>query len=69
MLSRILIFWGFITTLLDDIHVILGHIPYPLVSYKFYLFVQTILIEMMSFVMTFWGFHHVVLVAMLGHIP
>ena len=27
--SHILIFGGFITSLLDGIHVILGHIPYP----------------------------------------
>ena len=29
MLSHILIFRGFITSLLDGIHVILGHDPYP----------------------------------------
>ena len=28
MLSHVLIGWGFITSLLDDIHVILRHIPY-----------------------------------------
>ena len=28
MLSHVLIGWGFITSLLDDIHVILSNIPY-----------------------------------------
>ena len=32
MMSHILIFGGFIKSLLDDIHVILGHIPYSLGS-------------------------------------
>ena len=69
MLSRILIFGGFITSLLDDIHVILGHIPYPLRSSGICLFVHTIVIERMSLVMTFSGFHHVLIDAILGHIP
>ena len=32
MLSHVLISWSFITSLLDDIHVILRHIPYSLGS-------------------------------------
>ena len=54
-----MIFLGFITSLLDDIHVILGHIPYLPRSFGDCLFVHTVLIEMMSLVMTFLGFHHV----------
>ena len=69
MSSHILIFGGFITSLLDDIHVILGHIPYPLGSLGICLFVHTIVIKRMSLVMTFSGFHHVLIDATLGHIP
>ena len=69
MSSHILIFGGFITSLLDDIHVILGHIPYPPRSSGICLFVHTIVIERMSLVMTFSGFHHVLIDATLGHIP
>ena len=69
MSSHILIFWGFITSLLDDIHVILGHIPYPPRSSGICLFVHTIVIGRMSHVMTFSGFHHVLIDATLGHIP
>ena len=69
MSSHILIFGGFITSLLDDIHVILGHIPYLPGSSKICLFVQIIVIERMSLVMTFLGFHHVLIDATLGHIP
>ena len=68
MLSHILIFGGFITSLLDDIHVIPGHIPYPPRSSRICLFVHTIVIERMSLVMTFSGFHHVLIDAILGHI-
>ena len=69
MSSHILIFGGFITSLLDGIHVILGYIPYPLRSSGICLFVNTIIIERMSFLMTFLGFHHVLIDATLGHIP
>ena len=69
MSSHILIFGGFITSLLDDIHVILGHISYPPRSLGICLFVHTIVIERMSLVMTFSGFHHVLIDATLGHIP
>ena len=69
MSSYILIFGGFITSLLDDIHVILRHIPYPPRSSGICLFVHTIVIERMSLVMTFSGFHHVLIDATLGHIP
>ena len=69
MSSHILIFEGFITSLLDDMHVILGHIPYPPRSAGICLFVHTIVIERMSLVMTFSGFHHVLIDATLGHIP
>ena len=69
MLSHILIFEGFITSLLDDIHVILGHIPYLPRSSGICLFVHTIVIERMSLVMTFSGFHHVLIDAILGHTP
>ena len=69
MSSHTLIFGGFITSLLDDIHVILGHIPYPPRSSGICLFVHTIVIERMSLVMTFSGFHHVLIDATLGHIP
>ena len=69
MSSHILIFGGFITSLLDGIHVILGHIPYPLGSSGICLFVHTIVIEMMSLVITFLEFHHVLIDATLGHIP
>ena len=50
------IFWGFITSLLDDMHVILGHIPYPPRSAGICLFVHTIVIERMSLLMKFWDF-------------
>ena len=56
MLSHILIFWGFITSLLDDIHVILRHNPYPSGSSGICLVVHTIVIERMSLVMKFWDF-------------
>ena len=69
MSSHILIFGGFITSLLDDIHVILGHIPYLPGSSGICLFVYTIVIERMSLVMTFLGFHHVLIDVTLGHIP
>ena len=69
MSSHILTFGGFITSLLDDIHVILGHIPYPPRSSGIFLFVHTIVIERMSLVMTFSGFHHVLIDATLGLIP
>ena len=62
------IFGVFITSLLDDMHVILGHIPYPPRSAGICLFVHTIVIERMSLVMTFSGFHHVLMDATLGHI-
>ena len=64
-----LIFGGFITSLLDDMHVILGHIPYPPRSAGICLFMHTIVTERMSLVMTFSGFHHVLIDATLGHIP
>ena len=69
MSSHILIFGCFITSLLDDIHVILGHIPYPLGSSEIFLFVHIFIIERMSLVMTFLGFHHVLIDVTLGHIP
>ena len=69
MSSHILIFGGFITSLLDGIHVILGHIPYPLGLSGICLFMHTIVIERMSLVMTFSGFHLVLIDATLGHIP
>ena len=69
MSSHFLIFGGFITSLLDDMHVILGHIPYPPRSAGICLFVHTIVIERMSLVMTFSGFHHVLIDATLGHTP
>ena len=69
MSSHIFIFWGFITSLLDDIHVILGHIPYSPRSSEICLFVHTVIIERMSLVMTFLGFHHFLIDATLGHIP
>ena len=62
-------YFGIITSLLDDIHVILWHIPYPSGSYRVCLFVQIILIERMSLVMIFFGFHHILLDATLRHIP
>ena len=56
MSSHILIFGGFIISLLDDMHVILGHIPYPPRSAGICLFVHTIIIDRMSLVMKFWDF-------------
>ena len=56
MSNHILIFEGFITSLLDDIHVILGHISYPPRSSGICLFVHTIVIVRMSLVMKFWDF-------------
>ena len=56
MSSHILIFGGFITSLLDDIHVILRHNPYPLGSSGICLLMHTIVIERMSLVMIFWDF-------------
>ena len=64
-----MIFGGFITSILDDMHVILGHIPYPPRSAGICLFMHTIVIERMSLVMTFSGFHHALIDATLGHIP
>ena len=69
MSSHILIFGGFITSLLDGIQVILGHIPYCFGSSGIFLFVHTVITERMSLVMTFLGFHHVLTDAILGHIP
>ena len=69
MSSRILIFGGFITSLLDGIHVILGHIPYPPGSSEICLFVHTMVIERMSLVITFSEFHHVLIDATVRHIP
>ena len=69
MSSHILIFGGFITSLLHAMHVILGHIPYPPRSTGICLFVHTIVTERMSLVMTFSGFHHALIDATLGHIP
>ena len=59
MLRHVLIGWGFITSLLDDIHVILGHIPYSSRSTGICLFMHAVLIKMMILVMTSMGFHHV----------
>ena len=56
MLSHILIFGGFITSLLNDIHVILGHNPYPPGSSGICLLLHTIVIERMSLVIKFWDF-------------
>ena len=56
MSSHILMFWGFITSLLDDIYVIFGHNPYPPGSSIICLVVHTIVIERMSLVMKFWDF-------------
>ena len=56
MSSHILIFGGFTTSLLDDIHVILGNNPYPPGSSGICLVVHTIVIERMSLVMKFWDF-------------
>ena len=67
MSSHILIFRGFITSLLDGRHVILGHIPYSLGSSGICLFVHIVIIERMSLIMTFLGFHHVFINATLGH--
>ena len=66
MSRHILIFSGFITSLSDDIHVILRNNPYPPGSSKFCLFMNTIVIERMSLVMKFLGFHHVLINATLG---
>ena len=69
MLSNVLIGWGFITYLLDGIHVILGHTLYLLGSYGVVcLFVHKVLIEMMSHV-TFLGFIMFQLDVTLGHNP
>ena len=68
MLSHVLIGWGFITSLLDDIHVILRHTPYPSGSNGVCLFVHTVLIEMMSHVL-FLGFIMFLLDVILGHTP
>ena len=54
---------------LDGIHVMLWHIPYSSGSYRVCLFVQTVLIKRMTLVMTFLGFHHILLDSILGHIP
>ena len=69
MSSHILIFGGFITVLLDDMHVILRHIHYPPRSSRICLFVHIIVIERISLVMAFLGFHHVLIDATLGHTP
>ena len=37
--------------------------------HEFFLFMHTVLIERMSLVMTFFGFHHVLIDTTLGHIP
>ena len=68
MLSHVLIGWGFITSLFDGIHVILGHIHYMLGSYGVCLFVHTVPIEMMSHKI-FLGFIMFMLHVILGHIP
>ena len=46
----------FTTSLLDDIHVILGHNLYPPGSSRICLVVHTIVIKRMSLVMKFWDF-------------
>ena len=56
MLSHILIFGGFTKSLLDGIHVILGHNPYLPGSLGIYLVVHKIVIERMILVMKFWDF-------------
>ena len=56
MLCHILIFGSFITSLLDDIHVILGHNPHPPGSSEISLLMHTIVIERMSLVIKFWDF-------------
>ena len=56
MSSHILIFGGFTTSQLDDIHVILGHNPYLPGSLRICLVVHAIVIERMSLVMKLWDF-------------
>ena len=56
MSSNILIFGGFITSLLDGIPIILGHNPYPPGSSRICLLVHVIVIKRMSLVMKFWDF-------------
>ena len=56
MSIHVLIFGGFITSLLDGIHVILGHNPYPPGSSGICLLMHTIGIERISLVMKFWDF-------------
>ena len=68
MLSHVLISWGFITSLLDGIHVILRHTPYPPGLYGVCLFAHTTLIEMMSHVI-FFVFTMFLLDVILGHTP
>ena len=51
MLSHILIFWGFITSLLDVIHSILGHTPYMSRSSGVCWIVHTVLVKMLSHVL------------------
>ena len=67
MSSHILIFGGFITSLLDGIHIILRHIPYPPGPSGICLFVHIVIIERMSLVMTFLGFHHVLIYVTLAY--
>ena len=72
MSNHILIFRGFITSLLDVMkppNIIPEHIPYPPGLSGICLFVHTVIIERMSLVMTFLGFHHVLIDATLGCIP
>ena len=69
MSSHILIFGGFTTSPLDGIHVILGHNPYFPGSSRIFLLVHIIVIERMSLIMNFLGFHHVLIDAILRHIP
>ena len=67
MLSHILIFGGFITSLLDGIHVILGHNPYLLGSSGICLLVHTYQED--EFCYEILGFRNVLIYATLGHIP
>ena len=69
MSSHILIFRGCITSILDDVDVILRHILYPPRSLGICLFVHIVIIERMSLVVTFFGFHHALIDSTLGHIP
>ena len=66
MLSRVLIFLGFHHVLLDAT---LGNIPYMSGPSRGDLFVQTVLIEDMSLVMTFLCFIMFKLNVIVGHTP